>query len=174
MKDLGTLHYVLGLQALPLCDGFFISQSKYLIDILTCFNMIYCKSCATPFQFGVKLTKLVKHSQSMLLSIDNWSTILFILLIVNSKFPLLLVWFLGLCRTLNKATRKKSNKFSSISRVPLILVSSIVEVQIHWSISPTSIRLMPMMIKIPLLAMCFTLSLDRWCGRERNRRYYLC
>ena len=32
MTDLGTLHYFLGLQVLPLCDGFFISQSKYVME----------------------------------------------------------------------------------------------------------------------------------------------
>jgi hypothetical protein len=39
MIDLGTLHYFLGLQVLPLCDGFFISQYKYVMDLLTHFNM---------------------------------------------------------------------------------------------------------------------------------------
>jgi hypothetical protein len=57
MIDLGTLHYFLGFQVLPLCNGFFISQSKYVMDPLTCFKMAYCKPCATPFQTGVKLTK---------------------------------------------------------------------------------------------------------------------
>jgi hypothetical protein len=57
MTDLGTLHYFLGLQVLPLCDGFFISQSKYVMDLLTHFKMVDCKPCATPFQSGVKLTK---------------------------------------------------------------------------------------------------------------------
>jgi len=57
MIDLGTLHYFLGLQLLPLCDGFFISQSKYVMYLLTCFNMVDCKPCATPFFFGVNLPK---------------------------------------------------------------------------------------------------------------------
>jgi hypothetical protein len=57
MIDLGTLHYVLGLQVLPLCDGSFIYQSKYVMDILKRFNMADCKPCATPFHSGVKLTK---------------------------------------------------------------------------------------------------------------------
>jgi hypothetical protein len=46
----------------------------------------------------------------MLHSIDNWSTVSFILLIVDLTFPLLLVWFLGLCRIPEKATGKKSNE----------------------------------------------------------------
>jgi hypothetical protein len=57
MIDLDTLHYFLGLQVLPLSDGFFISQSKYVMDMLTHFKMVDCKPCATPFQSGVKLTK---------------------------------------------------------------------------------------------------------------------
>jgi hypothetical protein len=43
MTDLGTLHYFLGVQVLPLCDGFFISQSKYVMDLLTIFKMANCK-----------------------------------------------------------------------------------------------------------------------------------
>jgi hypothetical protein len=104
----------------------------------------------------------------MLHFIDNWSTILFILLIVDLTFPLLLVWFLGLCRTPEKATRNKSNELSVISRVPLILVSSIVKVQILWSTSPTPTGLEIVMIKIPLLAMCFTSILDHWCGHVQE------
>jgi hypothetical protein len=61
MTDLGTLHYFLGLQVLPLCDGFLISQSKYEMDLLTCFNMADCNSCATPFQFGVNITKTCQN-----------------------------------------------------------------------------------------------------------------
>jgi hypothetical protein len=57
MTDLSTVHYFLGLQVLPLCDGFFISQSKYVMDLLTRFKMVDCKPCATPFQSRVKLTK---------------------------------------------------------------------------------------------------------------------
>jgi hypothetical protein len=57
MIDLGTMHYLLGLQVLPLCDGFFISKSKYVIDLLTCFNMEDCKPSSTLFQLKVKLNK---------------------------------------------------------------------------------------------------------------------
>jgi hypothetical protein len=40
MIDLGTLHYFLGFHELPLCDGFFISLSKYVMDLLTRFKMV--------------------------------------------------------------------------------------------------------------------------------------
>jgi hypothetical protein len=41
MKYLGTLHYFLRLQFLPSCDGFFISQYKYAMDLFTCFKMAF-------------------------------------------------------------------------------------------------------------------------------------
>jgi hypothetical protein len=106
----------------------------------------------------------------LLLFIDNWLTILFILLIVDLTFTLWLVWFLNLFRTPKKATGKKSNELSTISKVTLILVSCIVEVQIHWSASSTPTGMTTMMIGIPLLDTCFSLALDRLCGHVRNRR----
>jgi hypothetical protein len=57
MTDLGTLHYFWGLQVLPLCDGFFISQYKYVMDLLILFQMDNFEPCDTPFQSRVKLTK---------------------------------------------------------------------------------------------------------------------
>lgn len=60
---IGILHFFLGIQALPLLDGLFISQSKYVLDLLTCFKMDDCNACANPFQQGVKLTKDCQSSK---------------------------------------------------------------------------------------------------------------
>jgi len=57
MTYLDTLHYFLGLQVLPLCDAFFISQSKYVMDLLTHFKMVDCKPYAISFQYGVRIIK---------------------------------------------------------------------------------------------------------------------
>jgi hypothetical protein len=57
MTNLGTLHYFWGLQVFPPCDGFFISHSKYVMDMLTRFKKVYFKPFATPFQSRVKLMK---------------------------------------------------------------------------------------------------------------------
>ena len=57
MTYLGILHSFLSLQVLPLLDVFFISLSRYVLDILNFFNMDDYKDYATPFQSGVKLTK---------------------------------------------------------------------------------------------------------------------
>jgi hypothetical protein len=60
--DLGTLHYFCGLQVFPLYYGFFISHFKYVMDILTHFNMTNFKPCATPFKYGVNPTKTYQTS----------------------------------------------------------------------------------------------------------------
>ena len=57
ITNLGILHLFLDLQVLPLLDGIFASQSKYVMDLLKRFNMDDYKACATPYQSGVKLTK---------------------------------------------------------------------------------------------------------------------
>ena len=49
MADLGILHFFLDLKVLPLLDGLFISQSRYVLDLLKHFKMDDYKACATPF-----------------------------------------------------------------------------------------------------------------------------
>jgi hypothetical protein len=56
MKDLGFLHYFLGLQVFQTNEGIFLSQSKYACDLLRRFHMDDCKPTHSPFQSGVKLT----------------------------------------------------------------------------------------------------------------------
>eukprot|EP00253_Pinus_taeda_P035927 PITA_35927 len=65
MKDLGLLHYFLGLEIWQCSGGLFISQGKYAREILEKFNMHGCKPVDTPLpgvnqlsQAMVKPTKL--------------------------------------------------------------------------------------------------------------------
>jgi hypothetical protein len=46
---IGLWHYFLGLQVLLMFDGLFLSQSKYVLDLLHHFKIVDCKSCATSF-----------------------------------------------------------------------------------------------------------------------------
>jgi hypothetical protein len=57
MTNLGLLNFFLGIQVLQMDDGSFISQAKYVLDLLQRLKTKYCKSCSTPYQSGVKLTK---------------------------------------------------------------------------------------------------------------------
>lgn len=48
MKDLGKLHYFLGIQATSHDQGMFLSQKQYAIDLLTVAGMENCSPIATP------------------------------------------------------------------------------------------------------------------------------
>ena len=48
MKDLGLMHYFLGLEVWQIPEGIFINQGKYAMEILKRFDMLDCKSMATP------------------------------------------------------------------------------------------------------------------------------
>eukprot|EP00253_Pinus_taeda_P021894 PITA_21894 len=52
MKDLGLLHYFLGLEIWQCSDGLFVSQGKYAREILKKFNMHGCKPIDTPLLRG--------------------------------------------------------------------------------------------------------------------------
>lgn len=48
LKDLGRLHYFLGLQIDYTPSGLFVHQTKYTLDLLSKFSMSGCKPCKTP------------------------------------------------------------------------------------------------------------------------------
>ena len=55
MKDLGMLHYFLGMEVWQNADGIFLGQGKYAVDILKRFRMLDCKTIATPMASNLKL-----------------------------------------------------------------------------------------------------------------------
>ena len=54
MKDLGLMHYFLGLEVWQRSDEIFLSQGKYTVDVLRRFGMMDCKSMATPMVSNLK------------------------------------------------------------------------------------------------------------------------
>lgn len=48
MKSLGSLHYFLGIEILPHSKGLFLSQSKYIADVLHRLGLEECKPVPTP------------------------------------------------------------------------------------------------------------------------------
>ena len=68
MKDLGLMHYFLGLEVWQSLEGIFLNQTKYVVEILKRFDMLDCKSMATPMDTNLKLlsnesSKLVEVTQ---------------------------------------------------------------------------------------------------------------
>ncbi|RVX04648.1 Retrovirus-related Pol polyprotein from transposon RE1 [Vitis vinifera] len=56
MKDLGSLHYFLGVEVQHNSQGLFLSQTKYALDLLQCADMIKAKPISTPFVVGQHLS----------------------------------------------------------------------------------------------------------------------
>ncbi len=54
MKDLGLLHYFLGLEVWQRSGEIFLSQGKYTVDILRRFSTMDSKSMATPVEANLK------------------------------------------------------------------------------------------------------------------------
>lgn len=55
-KDLGSLSYFLGVEVIPTVQGLFLSQQKYIVDLLTRTSMIHAKSTPTPMVTDSTLT----------------------------------------------------------------------------------------------------------------------
>jgi hypothetical protein len=54
MKDLGLMHYYLGLEVWQKHGEIFLGQGKYVVKILQKFGMMDCKSMATPMVIDLK------------------------------------------------------------------------------------------------------------------------
>jgi hypothetical protein len=56
MKDLGELHYFLGIEAKRTSTGLHLCQSKYALSLVSCTSMLEAKPCSTPVPAGSKLS----------------------------------------------------------------------------------------------------------------------
>ena len=54
MKDLGLMHYFLGLEVWQRPGEIFLSQGKYIVKLLERFGMVDCKFVSTPMELNFK------------------------------------------------------------------------------------------------------------------------
>ena len=55
MKELGMMHYFLGMEVWKIAYGISLGQRKYAIEILKRFRMMDCKAMTTPMALNLKL-----------------------------------------------------------------------------------------------------------------------
>jgi hypothetical protein len=55
MKDLGMMHYLLGLEVWQSPEKIFLNQGKYVVEILKRFDMLECKYMNTPMETKLNL-----------------------------------------------------------------------------------------------------------------------
>jgi histone deacetylase 1/2 len=58
VKDLGPLHYFLGIEVSTLSNGLVLTQKKYALDLIRCAGMLQCQSVSTPMTSTEKLTAI--------------------------------------------------------------------------------------------------------------------
>jgi hypothetical protein len=56
LKDLGDLHYFLGIEITKVKDGILLTQQKYATELLQRVGMISCKPVSTPLSISEKLS----------------------------------------------------------------------------------------------------------------------
>ena len=65
LKDLGTLHFFLGVEVQPTSDGLALSQTKYVHDLLRRVGMTDCKGAPTPMSTTDKLSLSIGEALSL-------------------------------------------------------------------------------------------------------------
>ena len=53
MKDLGPMHYFLGLEVWQSLTYIFLNQGKYVVEIMKRFDMMECRSMYTPMEMNM-------------------------------------------------------------------------------------------------------------------------
>ena len=84
MKDLGLMHYFLGLEVWQCLEGMFLKQGKYTVEILKRFNMLECKSMATPMDSNMNL---VVGDSSKLVDATHYRQIIGALMYLTNTRP---------------------------------------------------------------------------------------
>ena len=71
MKDLGLMHYFLGLEVCQSPKRIFLNQGKYVVEISKRVDMLECKSMNTPMETKLKLLRTNTRSEDIINTITE-------------------------------------------------------------------------------------------------------
>ena len=78
------MHYFLGLEVWQRTEGIFLNQGKYDVEILKIFDMLDCKSMATPMDPNLKL---LSDESSELVYVTQYRNIIGSLMYLTNTIP---------------------------------------------------------------------------------------
>ena len=148
MKDLGLMHYFLGLEVWESPKKIFLNQGKYAVEILKRFDMLECKSMNTPMETKLKL--LVDTSSELV------DATLYRQIIGSDEQQ---AKYMFCCKHLESISGINQDVFTLLLkniwwdtlRVCRIFVSIILEIMTsYWVVTPIQIEMEVLLIKISL------------------------
>ena len=84
MKDLGMMHYFLGLEVWQYPNEIFLNQGKYAVENLKRFGMMDCKAMSTPMTTNLKL---LNDDSSKIVDVTLYRQIIGSLMYLNNMRP---------------------------------------------------------------------------------------
>ena len=84
MKDIGLMHYFLGLEVWKILEGIFLNQGNYAVEILKRFDVLDCKAMATPMDTNLKL---LSYETSELVEMNHYRHIIGSLMYLMNTRP---------------------------------------------------------------------------------------
>lgn len=71
IKNLGTLHYFLGIEAVSTNDGICFNQMKYNVELISEFGLSACKLASVPMDQRLKLDDVVTDKTLLYLILES-------------------------------------------------------------------------------------------------------
>ena len=122
MKDLDTLSYFLGFKVTSFSDGYYLSQAKYVFDLLSKAGITDNKTVSTLLEYNAKLTPLdgepisdATHYRQLV------GSLIYFMLLVRI-FHMLWVWLVSSWMHLVLSTMLLFFEFSDMSKAHFIMV----------------------------------------------------
>ena len=166
LKDLGLLHYFLGLQIDYTSSGLFVHQTKYASDLLRKFGMIDCKPCKTPSSPN---SHLLPNDSPLLSDPTSYRSLVGALRYLTFTRPDLSFVVQQACKHMSTPTKIILNVFLDTFKAQCTLELHSLLVLFPYMLTVALIGLETMWIGDPSLVWCCSLAILLSPGLPRNK-----